>query len=134
MTTRQPSRKRVAVLGGGIAGLAAAYTLARARQAGAPVEEMVVEGRERLGGVIRTEHVEGFLVEAGPDSFLAEKPEAAALAREFGAESVLGAVPFDPRIAATDRINALVLRDEQAAITYLDEGYFLVRALAAPRA
>jgi oxygen-dependent protoporphyrinogen oxidase len=89
--TPQSTRKRVAVLGGGIAGLAAAYTLARARQAGAPVEGMVVEGRDRLGGVIRTEHVEGFVVEAGPDSFLAEKPEAAALARELGlGDSLLG--------------------------------------------
>ena len=84
MTTPQPTRKRVAVLGGGIAGLAAAYTLARARQAGGPVEELLIEGRDRLGGVIHTEHVEGFVIEAGPDSFLAEKPEAAALARELG--------------------------------------------------
>jgi len=72
----------VAVLGGGIAGLAAAYTLARARESGAPVEELLIEGRDRLGGVIRTERLEGFVIEAGPDSFLAEKPEAAALARE----------------------------------------------------
>jgi oxygen-dependent protoporphyrinogen oxidase len=74
----------VAVLGGGIAGLAAAYTLARAREGGAPVDELLIEGKDRLGGVIRTEHIEGFVVEAGPDSFLAEKPEAAALARELG--------------------------------------------------
>jgi oxygen-dependent protoporphyrinogen oxidase len=91
MATPKPSRKRVAVLGGGIAGLAAAYTLARARQAGAPVEELLIEARDRLGGVIRTEHLEGFVIEAGPDSFLAEKPEAAALARELGlADSLLG--------------------------------------------
>ena len=76
--------RRVAVLGGGITGLAAAYTLARTRQAGAPVEELLIEGKDRLGGVIRTEHIEGFVIEAGPDSFLAEKPEAAALARELG--------------------------------------------------
>ena len=91
MTTPQPTRKRVAVLGGGIAGLAAAYTLARARQAGAPVEELLIEGRGRLGGVIRTERFEGFVIEAGPDSFLAEKPEAAALARELGlGDSLIG--------------------------------------------
>ena len=91
MTTPQPPRKRVAVLGGGIAGLAAAYTLARARQAGAPVEELLIEARDRLGGVIRTERVEGFVIEAGPDSFLAEKPEAAALARELGlGDSLIG--------------------------------------------
>jgi oxygen-dependent protoporphyrinogen oxidase len=81
----------VAVLGGGITGLAAAYTLARARQAGAPVEELLIEGSDRLGGVIRTERLEGFVIEAGPDSFLAEKPEAAALARELGlGDSLIG--------------------------------------------
>jgi protoporphyrinogen/coproporphyrinogen III oxidase len=86
-----PNRKRVAVLGGGIAGLAAAYTLMRARQSGAPIDELLIEGRDRLGGVIRTEHVEGFVIEAGPDSFLAEKPEAAALARELGlGDSLIG--------------------------------------------
>ncbi len=91
MPTPQLPRKRVAVLGGGIAGLAAAYTLARARQSGAPVEELLIEARDRLGGVIRTERFEGFVIEAGPDSFLAEKPEAAALARELGlGDSLIG--------------------------------------------
>ncbi len=80
---KQPSR-RIAVLGGGISGLAAAYTLARARQAGAPIEELLIEASGRLGGVVQTEQVEGFVIEGGPDSFLAEKPEAAALARELG--------------------------------------------------
>jgi oxygen-dependent protoporphyrinogen oxidase len=55
------------------------------------VEELLIEGRDRLGGVIRTEHIEGFVIEAGPDSFLAEKPEAAALARELGVgDSLIG--------------------------------------------
>ncbi len=76
--------RRIAVLGGGIAGLAAAYRLAKARQARAPVEEFLIEAGPRLGGVIRTERVEGFLIEAGPDSFLTEKPQAAALCRELG--------------------------------------------------
>ncbi len=81
----------MAVLGGGIAGLAAAYTLARARESGAPVDELLIEGRDRLGGVIRTERLEGFVIEAGPDSFLAEKPEAASLARELGlGDSLIG--------------------------------------------
>jgi oxygen-dependent protoporphyrinogen oxidase len=79
------------VIGGGISGLAAAYTLARARQAGAPIEEMLIEASDRLGGVIRTETVDGFRIEAGPDSFLAEKPQAAALARELGlGEDLMG--------------------------------------------
>jgi oxygen-dependent protoporphyrinogen oxidase len=79
-----PTLRRVAVIGGGISGLAAAYTLVRARQADAPIEEMLIEASDRLGGVIRTESIDGFVIEAGPDSFLAEKPQAAALARELG--------------------------------------------------
>src|SRR5438552_13964175 len=73
--------RRIAILGGGITGLAAAYTLARARGQGAPIEELLIERGDRLGGTILTEQVEGFLVEAGPDSFLAEKPEAPSLCR-----------------------------------------------------
>jgi oxygen-dependent protoporphyrinogen oxidase len=76
--------RRIAVIGGGVSGLAAAYTLARARQAGAPVEEMLIDASPWLGGVVRTETVDGFVIEAGPDSFLAEKPQAAAMARELG--------------------------------------------------
>jgi len=45
---------------------------------------MLIEASPRLGGVVRTETVEGFVIEAGPDSFLAEKPQAAAMARELG--------------------------------------------------
>jgi oxygen-dependent protoporphyrinogen oxidase len=55
------------------------------------VEEFLIEARDRLGGVIRTERVEDFVIEGGPDSFLAEKPEAAALARELGlGDSLIG--------------------------------------------
>ncbi len=82
--TEPVKTRRVVVVGGGVSGLSAAYTLARARQAGAPIEEVLIESNPWLGGVVRSESVEGFLVEAGPDSFLAEKPEAAAMARELG--------------------------------------------------
>jgi protoporphyrinogen/coproporphyrinogen III oxidase len=78
------SRRRVVVVGGGISGLAAAYKLVRLREAGAAVEEILVEASGRLGGVIRTEKFDGFIIEGGPDSFLTEKPEAAALSRELG--------------------------------------------------
>ncbi len=67
------------VVGGGITGLAAAYHLARA---GVPV--VLVEASERLGGKIRTERIDGFLVEAGPDSFIAYRPAATELSRELG--------------------------------------------------
>ena len=89
LTSSSPSRRRIVVVGGGISGLAAAYTLARARQAGAPIEEYLLEGSPRWGGVIRTEKFDGFVIEGGPDSFLTEKPEAAALCRELGLASQL---------------------------------------------
>ncbi len=89
--TNERRPRRIAVLGGGISGLAAAYGLARAREGGAGIEEFLIEANDRLGGVLRTERVEGFVVEAGPDSFLTEKPEAAALCRELGlGDSLLG--------------------------------------------
>jgi protoporphyrinogen/coproporphyrinogen III oxidase len=85
------SLRRIAVLGGGITGLTAVYTLAQARQGGAPIEEFLIEASPRLGGVVQTEHVEGFVVEGGPDSFISEKPEAAALCRELGlGDSLIG--------------------------------------------
>ncbi len=69
---------RVVVVGAGIAGLAAAWDLA---QAGADVT--VLESERRPGGVIVTERRDGFLVEGGPDGFLAAEPELPALAAEL---------------------------------------------------
>src|SRR5258705_1142504 len=76
--------KRSAIVGGGISGLAAAFALEEKRRAGVPVEYLVYEASPRLGGVIVTERVENCLVEAGPDSFLTEKPWAAELCRQIG--------------------------------------------------
>jgi len=73
--------KRVAIIGGGIAGLGAAYELAKA---GAPFT--LFESSACLGGVIKTERHDGFIAEAGPDSFLTMKPAVLELARELGIE------------------------------------------------
>jgi oxygen-dependent protoporphyrinogen oxidase len=75
---------RTAIIGGGIAGLAAAYELEQARRKGAAVEYTLFEARERLGGCLASEVVGGAVLERGPDSFLTEKPAAAALCREIG--------------------------------------------------
>ena len=75
---------RIAVIGGGIAGLAAAFELEQARASGAAVEYTLFEARERLGGCLSSEIVEGAVLERGPDSFLTEKPAAAQLCRELG--------------------------------------------------
>jgi protoporphyrinogen/coproporphyrinogen III oxidase len=74
---------RIAIIGGGVSGLAAAFALEEHRRAGA-VEYVLYESSPRLGGVLRTEHIQGCLVEAGPDSFITEKPWAADLCRTLG--------------------------------------------------
>ena len=76
--------RRVAIIGGGISGLSAAYTIEEKRRSGAPVEYVLFESSPRLGGVLVTDRVDGCLVEAGPDSFLTEKPWAADLCRKIG--------------------------------------------------
>src|SRR5580658_9441119 len=80
---------RVAIIGGGIAGLAAAYELELARREGVAVEYELFEASSRLGGVISSEVVDGTVIEHGPDSFLTEKPAAAELCRELGLEADL---------------------------------------------
>ena len=82
--------RRLVVVGGGVSGLAAAHRASElARERGAAVETTLVEARPRLGGTIATEHVDGFLVETGPDSFLSEKPWALALCRRLDLEDRL---------------------------------------------
>jgi len=89
---------RIAVVGGGISGLAAAYDLARARAAGAPIEEYLIEGSDRLGGALRTERLGDCVFEAGADSFLTAKPEALALCQELGlGAQVIGSEDSHPR-------------------------------------
>ena len=81
---------KVAVVGGGIAGLAAAHRACElARERGLDLELTLLEARDRLGGTIETERADGFLVEAGPDSFISEKPWALALCRRLGIEDRL---------------------------------------------
>jgi len=76
--------KRIAIVGGGIAGLSAAFFLEKARRAGADLQWTLFEKSGRLGGVIQTERRDGFVIEAGPDSFLSAKPDGARLCRDLG--------------------------------------------------
>lgn len=83
--------RRIAIIGGGISGLSAAFHLEQQRQKGAPLEYVLFERTSRLGGSLQTEHAEGCLIEAGPDSFLTEKPWAADLCRELSiADQLIG--------------------------------------------
>jgi oxygen-dependent protoporphyrinogen oxidase len=81
---------KLVVVGGGISGLAAAHRAVElARERGQPLEVTLLEARDRVGGTIATERMDGFLVEAGPDSFLSEKPWALALCKRLGVENRL---------------------------------------------
>lgn len=82
--------KKVVIIGGGISGLAAANRLIeRSSETGEAMHLTLLEAAPRLGGVITSEHRDGFLLETGPDSFISEKPEALALAKRLGLESQL---------------------------------------------
>ena len=70
--------KKVVVVGGGITGLAAAYRL---QKSDLPLHLTVLEGADRVGGKLETEHYQGFTLEHGPDIFLARKPRGVEIGR-----------------------------------------------------
>src|SRR5580765_8057605 len=87
----------VAIVGGGIAGLAAAYEVSRRG-----LSFVVLEGAPRAGGVIVSEEVDGFTIDGGPDALLIQKPEAIALCRDIGlGDRLVSTKP--PRIAYIQR-------------------------------
>ena len=100
----------VAIVGGGIAGLAAAFELQRRG-----LSARVFEAADRPGGVITTERVDGWVIDGGPDALLVQKPGAMALCRELGLE---------PRLVSTlTPRTAYVLRDGR--LHAIAEGSFL---------
>jgi oxygen-dependent protoporphyrinogen oxidase len=79
--------KRVAIVGGGIAGLAAAYELAKqARERDLPLSLDLFESSDRVGGSILTERADEYVLDAGPDAILTLKPWGLELCREIGLE------------------------------------------------
>ena len=81
--------KRIAIIGGGIAGLTAAYEIARLARDGAQIEAVLFESSPRFGGILETVREGGFTVECGPDGWVSAKPWARELAIELGLESEL---------------------------------------------
>jgi protoporphyrinogen/coproporphyrinogen III oxidase len=78
----RPPVPTVAVVGGGITGLAAAHALTRS--GGSPLEVVVLEGSPEIGGKLRVVEVAGLPLDAGAEALLARRPEAVSLAREVG--------------------------------------------------
>jgi oxygen-dependent protoporphyrinogen oxidase len=104
--------KRVAIIGGGISGLSAAYAIEEKRRSGAPVEYVMFESSPRLGGVLVTDRVDGCLVEAGPDSFLTEKPWAADLCGKIGlGDQLIGSNDADRKTYIVVKNKLVVMPD-----------------------
>ena len=87
----------VVIVGGGIAGLATAYELNRHA-----VPFVLLESGPRVGGVIFSEQIDGYVVDGGPDALLIQKPEGIKLCEELGLGGLL--VPTKlPRLAFIQR-------------------------------
>lgn len=110
--------KRVIVIGGGIAGLAAAHRVIElANEKSLAVNVTLLEASSRLGGSITTERVGGFLVEAGPDSFITEKPWALRLCERIGLTS---------RLVSTQSAYQKIYIVHDGKLVELPEGFFLL--------
>jgi oxygen-dependent protoporphyrinogen oxidase len=84
--------KRLVIIGGGIAGLSAAWQAARR---GRDLQITLIERDEQAGGKIQSESIDGFVLEGGPDSFLTTRPEALRLCEDLGISDRL--IPRTPR-------------------------------------
>jgi protoporphyrinogen/coproporphyrinogen III oxidase len=110
--------RRVVVVGGGIAGLAAAHRLVELNNENSlGLEVMLMEASARLGGVIATEKIGDFIVEAGPDSFITEKPWALRLCERLSIVS---------RLVSTQAANQKIYVVHRGKLQALPEGFFLL--------
>ncbi len=110
--------RRIAVIGGGIAGLAAAHRIVEiSNEKSLDTEVQLFEAAPRLGGSIATEQVGDFLVEAGPDSFITEKPWALRLCERIGLTS---------RLVSTQAAHQQIYIVHAGKLVPLPEGFFLL--------
>lgn len=88
--------KRVVIVGGGITGLACAHALEKAEERAAV---HLIEGSSQLGGNLQTVRHNAFVIDAGPDSWVAAKPHATKLARAVGlGDELIGTRPDTRRV------------------------------------
>jgi oxygen-dependent protoporphyrinogen oxidase len=110
--------RRIVVIGGGIAGLAAAHRIVELNtEKSLGLDVKLLEASPRLGGTIATERVGDFLVEAGPDSFITEKPSALRLCERIGLAS---------RLLSTQPAYQKIYVVHRGKLVALPEGFFLL--------
>ena len=114
MNQTSPHARKIAVVGGGLTGLAAAHRLL---ELAPELEVTVFEAADRHGGVVHTEHVDGFCIEHSADNFITNVPWAIDLCRRIGIES---------KLTQTDesRRRALVVR--AGRLYGIPEGFMLM--------
>ncbi|HMB03433.1 MAG TPA: protoporphyrinogen oxidase [Isosphaeraceae bacterium] len=95
MVDRPAGQDRVVIIGGGLSGLTTAHRIVeRTPGLRRPVEVVVLEAKDRVGGTIWTHRVDGFTLEGGADSFLTNKPWAVDLCRSLGlGDQLIGTDP-----------------------------------------
>jgi len=116
--------KRIAIIGGGVAGVAAAYELGQLTRQGNHAQAVLFESSARLGGIVETVREGEFVIECGPDAWVTEKPWARELAEELGLGSELMPSNDDARktyvlienrlLAMPDGMRMMVPRDLDA--------------------
>src|SRR5918999_468916 len=110
--------RRIVVIGGGIAGLAAVHRLLELKTHKAlSLDLVLLEASSRLGGCIATERAGDFLIEAGPDSFISEKPWALRLCERLGLAS---------RLVSTQPEYQKIYVVQRGKLQPLPEGFFLL--------
>nr|VFK68505.1 MAG: oxygen-dependent protoporphyrinogen oxidase [Candidatus Kentron sp. UNK]VFK71677.1 MAG: oxygen-dependent protoporphyrinogen oxidase [Candidatus Kentron sp. UNK] len=95
MTNHNQQPLHVAIIGGGISGLATAFFI---RQLAPDSRIAIFEKEARFGGTMQSEYRDGFLFEAGPNGFLSNRAQTLDLVRESGAEKLLLKSSDDARI------------------------------------
>ncbi len=114
MPNSDPTRKRLAIVGGGIAGLAAAH---RAQELDPTAEISLFEASDRLGGVLSTIRQDGYLIERSADSFITNLPCAIDLCRRIG---------FEEQLIPTDAAHRSALVVSRGKLYGVPEGFLLM--------
>lgn len=113
-----PAPPKVLILGGGISGLTLAYRLEQQlSRSGIPPQITLLEGSSRFGGILETKRRDDFIMEAGADSFITDKPAALELAQELGLQN---------QILQTQKENRRSFILNNAKLQPVPQGFYLI--------